>query len=97
MAATPINPQKAKQQEQREAEQQLAKTSIPQSGQYSKYCSLTQKLNHDKNSKWSDLPQGLLTEEARLDLKVIQMRGVMDPKRHYKKSKLQRTPKFFQV
>ena len=38
-----------------------------------------------------------LTPELKADLKVIKMRGALDPKRFYKKSDREGLPKFFQV
>ncbi|KAF2004469.1 Fcf2-domain-containing protein [Amniculicola lignicola CBS 123094] len=37
-------------------------------------------------SKWFNLPKTDLTPELRRDLQLLKMRGVLDPKRHYKKS-----------
>lgn len=32
-----------------------------------------------------------------LDLKLLKMRGYLDPKKHYKKSNMKETPQYFQV
>lgn len=47
-------------------------------------------------SKWFDMPKGELTDSVKRDLKIIQMRAALDPKRHYKKDKWQ-VPEFFQI
>ena len=38
-----------------------------------------------------------MTEERAADLEVLQMRGVLDPKRFYKKNASDTAPKYFQV
>ena len=48
-------------------------------------------------SKWFDLPAGEATEDAKRDLKILKMRGALDPKRFYKKEDMNQLPKFFQV
>lgn len=47
-------------------------------------------------SKWFDMPKGELTPAVKRDLKVLEQRAALDPKRHYKKDKW-KTPDFFQV
>lgn len=47
-------------------------------------------------SKWFDIPKGELTPSVKRDLKVLEQRAALDPKRHYKKDKW-KTPDFFQV
>lgn len=49
-------------------------------------------------SQWFNLPRTNLTPELKRDLQLLHMRGVLDPKRHYKKagSKL-KIPEFSQV
>jgi len=48
--------------------------------------------------KWFDMPALELTEERKRDLELLQMRGVLDPKRFYKKSaQEEKIPKYFQV
>lgn len=42
------------------------------------------------------MPAPELTEEIKKDLHILKSRGVLDPKRHYKKNTLG-TPKFFQM
>jgi len=46
---------------------------------------------------WFNMKAPELTPELRADLKVIKMRGAMDPKRFYKKSDREGLPKYFQV
>jgi hypothetical protein len=47
-------------------------------------------------SKWFDMPKGELTDSVKRDLKIIEQRAALDPKRHYKKDKW-KTPEFFQI
>lgn len=47
-------------------------------------------------SKWFDMPKGELTESVKRDLRIIEQRAALDPKRHYKKDKW-KTPEFFQI
>lgn len=47
-------------------------------------------------SKWFDMPKGELTPSVKRDLKIIEQRAALDPKRHYKKGKW-KTPEFFQI
>ncbi|GAB2225893.1 hypothetical protein Drorol1_Dr00021664 [Drosera rotundifolia] len=48
---------------------------------------------------WFDMPAPVLTPELKLDLKLLKLRGVIDPKRHYVKgdAKSKTLPKYFQV
>ncbi|KAI3724828.1 hypothetical protein L1987_64595 [Smallanthus sonchifolius] len=48
---------------------------------------------------WFDMPAPTLTSELKKDLKLLKLRNVIDPKRHYKKgdSKMNSFPKYFQV
>eukprot|EP01116_Phalansterium_solitarium_P014179 TRINITY_DN31733_c0_g1_i1.p1 TRINITY_DN31733_c0_g1~~TRINITY_DN31733_c0_g1_i1.p1 ORF type:complete len:175 (-),score=38.99 TRINITY_DN31733_c0_g1_i1:171-695(-) len=47
---------------------------------------------------WYDLPATPVTPELKTDLKLLQLRGVLDPKRHYKKTpKNEPLPKYFHV
>lgn len=50
-------------------------------------------------NSWFDMPAAVLTPELKQDLQLLKLRGVMDPKRHYKKSdaKSKTLPKYFQV
>lgn len=48
--------------------------------------------------KWFNLPRTDLTAEVKRDLQLIQMRSVLDPKRHYKKqSGKAKAPEYSQV
>lgn len=52
-------------------------------------CSVLTKHQEKKataGSDWFNLPRTELTPELRRDLQLLKMRGVIDPKRHYKKS-----------
>ncbi|XP_047310269.1 rRNA-processing protein fcf2-like [Impatiens glandulifera] len=48
---------------------------------------------------WFDMPAPTVTPELKKDLQLLKLRGVMDPKRHYKKgdSRSKTLPKYFQV
>ncbi|XP_037959490.1 deoxynucleotidyltransferase terminal-interacting protein 2 [Teleopsis dalmanni] len=50
-----------------------------------------------KGNGWYNLPATEMTEEVENDLKVLQMRSVLDPKRFYKKNDLKVLPKYFQI
>lgn len=43
------------------------------------------------------MPATELTEERENDLKILQMRSVLNPKHFYKKNDLKVLPKYFQV
>ncbi|KAH3679861.1 hypothetical protein WICMUC_000604 [Wickerhamomyces mucosus] len=47
-------------------------------------------------SKWFNMPKGELTPQTKRDLKIIEQRAALDPKRHYKKGKW-KTPEYFQM
>uniref|UniRef100_A0A0N5C9C8 Fcf2 domain-containing protein n=1 Tax=Strongyloides papillosus TaxID=174720 RepID=A0A0N5C9C8_STREA len=46
---------------------------------------------------WFDMKSPEMTEEIKRDLEVIQMRGALDPKAHYKKNSSNELPKHFQI
>merc|ERR1712083_617307 len=46
---------------------------------------------------WFNMPALELTEERKADLELLQMRGVLDPKRFYKRSDKEGLPKYFQI
>ena len=46
---------------------------------------------------WFNLPATPITPELHNDLKVLRMRGAIDPQRHYKKADSKELPKYFQV
>jgi len=49
-------------------------------------------------SQWFNLPRTVLTPELKRDLQLLHMRGVLDPKRHYKKEGSKpNIPEFSQV
>merc|ERR1711892_487680 len=50
-----------------------------------------------KGSDWYNMPALELTEERKRDLELLQMRGVPDPKRFYKKNTMDIIPKYFQI
>jgi len=59
----------------------------------------TKKLENSQTTgkMWFDMKQQILTPELKEDLKAIQLRGVIDPSRFYKKMDRKTLPKFFQV
>ncbi|XP_065358255.1 uncharacterized protein LOC135952308 [Calliphora vicina] len=79
---------------------------VPNLEQLKELPSITQKrqreLNKVERSKtkgkgWFDMPATELTEERQNDLKILQMRSVLDPKHFYKKNDLKVLPKYFQI
>lgn len=47
---------------------------------------------------WFDMPAPTITPELKKDLEILQLRHVMDPKRHFKRSgKSKALPKYFQI
>ena len=50
-----------------------------------------------KGTDWYNMPALELTEERQRDLELLQMRGVLDPKRFYKKNASDNLPKYFQI
>ena len=50
-----------------------------------------------KGKDWYNMPALELNEERKRDLELLQMRGVLDPKRFYKKNSVDTIPKYFQV
>ncbi|CEF65481.1 Deoxynucleotidyltransferase terminal-interacting protein 2 [Strongyloides ratti] len=57
------------------------------------------KLNREETAGkgWFDMKSPEMTDEIRRDLEVIQMRGAIDPKAHYKKNASKELPKHFQI
>ena len=47
--------------------------------------------------KWFDMKAPDKDDPARMDMELIRMRGVLDPKRFYKGQDRKATPKYFQV
>ena len=59
---------------------------------------IQQEARPTAGADWFDLPRTKLTPELKRDLQLIQLRSVLDPKRHYKKEDTRRTaPQFSQV
>uniref|UniRef100_A0A0R3RN61 Fcf2 domain-containing protein n=1 Tax=Elaeophora elaphi TaxID=1147741 RepID=A0A0R3RN61_9BILA len=50
-----------------------------------------------KGDDWYNLPAGEMTEERERDLEIIQMRGSIDSKAHYRKNDRSVLPKYFQI
>ncbi|KAI9593433.1 Fcf2 pre-rRNA processing-domain-containing protein [Syncephalis fuscata] len=46
---------------------------------------------------WFDMPKAKITPELERDWQIIQMRNVLDPKRHYRKDKRKAPPTYCQV
>lgn len=60
--------------------------------------SLFQKLRDAKaGDEWYNMKAVEMTPELQNDLKAIQMRSVLDPKRFYRKNDMKTLPKYFQV
>ena len=49
------------------------------------------------NRAWFDLPAQQITPEVKRDLRLIRLRGAMDPKRFYKSLDQTKFPKYFQL
>ncbi|XP_031570233.1 deoxynucleotidyltransferase terminal-interacting protein 2-like [Actinia tenebrosa] len=47
--------------------------------------------------KWFNLPATTITPEIERDLKLLKLRNVLDPKRHYRKNDSKELPKYFQI
>ncbi|XP_019456473.1 PREDICTED: rRNA-processing protein fcf2-like [Lupinus angustifolius] len=61
---------------------------------------LIRKQAKDTTGKnWFNMPAQTMTPELQKDLKLLKLRGAIDPKRHYKKgdSKSKTLPKYFQM
>ncbi|KAK4309308.1 hypothetical protein Pmani_019034 [Petrolisthes manimaculis] len=50
-----------------------------------------------KGPGWFNMKAPELTEEVKRDLEVLQMRSVLDPRRHFKTSDMKVLPKYFQI
>ncbi|KZF21206.1 Fcf2-domain-containing protein [Xylona heveae TC161] len=59
---------------------------------------LQEKKKADAGGAWFNMPKTNVTPELKQDLQLLQMRSVLDPKRHYKKdSSRNKVPEFSQV
>ncbi|KAI9122787.1 hypothetical protein K1719_005676 [Acacia pycnantha] len=60
---------------------------------------LKKQVKDTAGKNWFDMPAQTMTPELEKDLKLLKLRGAIDPKRHYKKSdsKSKTLPKYFQV
>ncbi|XP_058727270.1 rRNA-processing protein fcf2-like [Vicia villosa] len=60
---------------------------------------LRQQVKDTAGKRWFDMPAQTMTPELQRDLKLLKLRDVIDPKRHYKKgdSKSKTLPKYFQI
>ena len=47
--------------------------------------------------KWFDLPATAITPEVMQDLKLLQLRGVLDRKKHFRSADSKALPKYFQI
>ncbi|XP_065830209.1 deoxynucleotidyltransferase terminal-interacting protein 2-like [Oscarella lobularis] len=91
------------------AQSELLKRSVVTADLEKRHCVPCEKSRHQAKrerriqrdsslgSKWFDLPAGEATEDAKRDLKILKMRGALDPKRFYKKEDMNQLPKFFQL
>ncbi|XP_055390453.1 uncharacterized protein LOC129619295 [Condylostylus longicornis] len=50
-----------------------------------------------KGSDWFNMPATEITDEIENDLKILQMRSILNPKHFYKKNDLKVLPKYFQI
>jgi len=56
------------------------------------------KRRGDAGSGWYNMPEGKMTSEIKQDLKIIQMRNYLDPKKHMRTSDWKKAlPKHFQI
>ncbi|XP_038876081.1 rRNA-processing protein fcf2 [Benincasa hispida] len=60
---------------------------------------LRKQVRDTAGRNWFDMPAQTMTPEVEKDLRLLKLRSVIDPKRHYKKgdSKSKTLPKYFQV
>ncbi|XP_023515315.1 rRNA-processing protein fcf2-like [Cucurbita pepo subsp. pepo] len=60
---------------------------------------LRKQVSDTAGRSWFDMPAQTMTPEMEKDLRLLKLRSVIDPKRHYKKgdSKSKTLPKYFQV
>ncbi|XP_061351075.1 rRNA-processing protein fcf2-like [Gastrolobium bilobum] len=60
---------------------------------------LRKQVKDTAGKNWFNMPAQTITPELQKDLKLLKLRGAIDPKRHYKKgdSKSKTLPKYFQV
>ncbi|XP_051118401.1 rRNA-processing protein fcf2-like [Andrographis paniculata] len=60
---------------------------------------LRKQVKDTAGKNWFDMPAQTITPELKKDLQLLKLRGVIDPKRHYKKgdTKSKSLPKYFQV
>lgn len=53
--------------------------------------------HHVSCSAWHDLPVTPITDEVKRDLRLLRLRGAMDPKRFYKKPEKGKFPSRFAI
>ncbi|XP_019461697.1 PREDICTED: rRNA-processing protein fcf2-like [Lupinus angustifolius] len=60
---------------------------------------LRKQVKDTAGNSWFNMPAQTITPELQKDLKLLKLRGAIDPKRHYKKgdSKSKTLPKYFQM
>ncbi|XP_067250687.1 deoxynucleotidyltransferase terminal-interacting protein 2 [Chanodichthys erythropterus] len=75
------------------------KDAVPPYKESKNAAKLKRKAEREKTSGdgWFNMKAPELTEELKNDLKALQMRSAMDPKRFYKKNDREGFPKYFQV
>ncbi|RKP22211.1 Fcf2 pre-rRNA processing-domain-containing protein, partial [Syncephalis pseudoplumigaleata] len=56
-----------------------------------------QERQKTSGKSWFDMPKAKVTPELERDWQIIQMRSVLDPKRHYRKDKRKAPPTYCQV
>ncbi|XP_051757880.1 deoxynucleotidyltransferase terminal-interacting protein 2 isoform X2 [Ctenopharyngodon idella] len=75
------------------------KDAVPPYKESKNAAKLKRKVEREKTSGdgWFNMKAPEVTEELKNDLKALQMRSAMDPKRFYKKNDREGFPKYFQV
>ncbi|XP_036969939.1 deoxynucleotidyltransferase terminal-interacting protein 2 [Acanthopagrus latus] len=75
------------------------KDAVPPYSESKKAVKLKHRVEREKSTgdAWFNMKAPEITEELKGDLKVLKMRGSLDPKRFYKKNDRDGFPKYFQV
>ncbi|XP_037554036.1 deoxynucleotidyltransferase terminal-interacting protein 2 [Nematolebias whitei] len=75
------------------------KDAVPHCSESKQALKLKRRAEREKStgSGWFDMKAPELTQELKGDLKILKMRGSLDPKRFYKKNDRDGFPKYFQI
>ena len=109
--AEQISSQNIDEAKRRKAEELFMKHSLFASGQVQANAKQIKPINSDKldqkerkkqreqdtGKSWGYMPKVELTEELKMDLKAIQMRNQIFPKRFYKNNDSKKLPEYFQI